>query len=103
MSNEEDFFNSAMEMGAEDCFFEDDNYEGVCSPKKLSIFYNELEKKFGEPEASGFHWKPVTLINIEGDKLKSLFNLLDELENDEDVQHVFSNFEASDEELGRLL
>ncbi|SVE07053.1 uncharacterized protein METZ01_LOCUS459907, partial [marine metagenome] len=51
----------------------------------------------------GFQWKPINLINIKGDKLKSLFNLLEELENDEDVQHVFSNFEASEEEIRKLL
>ena len=103
ISNEDDFFNIAMEMGADDCFFEEDNYEGVCLPDNLSTFYTELEKKYGEPEASGFQWKPINLINIEGDKLKSLYNFLEELENDEDVQHVFSNFEASEEEIRKLL
>ena len=39
---------------------------------------------------------------IEGDKLKSLINLLNELDNDEDVQQVFSNFEASEEELAKF-
>ena len=102
ISNEDEFFNFAIEMGAEDCFFEDNNYEGVCYPDKLSNFYSALEKKYGEPEASGFQWKPINLVNIEGDKLKSLFNFLEELENDEDVQHVFSNFEASEEEISKL-
>ena len=56
----------------------------------------------GEPVSSGFQWKPVTYVAIEGDKLKSLVNLLNELDNDEDVQQVFSNFEASDEELAKF-
>ena len=46
--------------------------------------------------------QPVTYVAIEGDKLKSLINLLNELDNDEDVQQVFSNFEASDEELAKF-
>ena len=102
ISDEDSFFNSAIEVGADDCFFEDGDYESVCLPDNLSIFYSELEKKYGEPEASGFQWKPINQVNIEGDKLKSLINLLEELENDEDVQHVFSNFEASEEEISRL-
>ena len=65
----------------------------------MSNFYSILEKKYGEPVSSGFQWKPISYINIEGDKLRSLINLLNELDNDEDVQQVFSNFEATDEEL----
>ena len=99
---EEDFFNFSIEGGAEDCFIEEDTYEAVSTPETLSNLYNYLDKKFGEPVSSGFQWKPVTYVAIEGDKLKSLINLLNELDNDEDVQQVFSNFEASDEELAKF-
>ena len=57
----------------------------------------------GEPESSGFQWKPSSLINVTGDKAKSLFNLLDDLENDEDVQQVFSNFDIDDREIEGLV
>ena len=102
VTSEENFFNFSIEGGAEDCFIEEDTYEAVSTPETLSNLYNYLEKKFGEPVSSGFHWKPVTYVAIEGDKLKSLINLLNELDNDEDVQQVFSNFEASDEELAKF-
>ena len=102
MTSEEDFFNFSIEGGAEDCFIEEDTYEAVSTPETLSNLYNYLDKKFGEPVSSGFQWKPVTHVVIEGDKLKSLINLLNELDNDEDVQQVFSNFEASDEELAKF-
>ena len=102
VTNEEDFFNFSIEGGAEDCFIEEDTYEAVSTPETLSNLYNYLDKKFGEPVSSGFQWKPVTYVAIEGDKLKSLINLLNELDNDEDVQQVFSNFEASDEELAKF-
>ncbi len=102
VTSEEDFFNYSIEGGAEDCFIEEDTYEAVSTPETLSNLYNYLDKKFGEPVSSGFQWKPVTYVAIEGDKLKSLINLLNELDNDEDVQQVFSNFEASDEELAKF-
>ena len=102
VTSEEDFFNFSIEGGAEDCFIEEDTYEAVSTPETLSNLYNYLDKKFGEPVSSGFQWKPVTYVAIEGDKLKSLINLLNELDNDEDVQQVFSNFEASDEELAKF-
>ena len=96
---DEEFFNYSIENGAEDCFLDEETYEAVCIPEQLSNFYSILEKKYGEPVSSGFQWKPISYVNIEGDKLKSLINLLNELDNDEDVQQVFSNFEATDEEL----
>ena len=103
VGNEDDFFSSAIEAGAEDCFFEENIYEALCKPDELSIFYTEIEKKFGEPESSGFQWKPSMLINVSGDKAKSLFNLLDDLENDEDVQQVFSNFDVEEGEMDKLV
>ncbi len=72
-------------------------------PDELSSFYTEIEKKFGEPESSGFQWKSLSSINVSGDKAKSLFNLLDDLENDEDVQQVFSNFDVDDSEIDDLV
>lgn len=103
ISGKDDFFNQVIDMGADDCFFEDEKYEGVCDPENLSDFYFKLEKKYGEPESSGFQWRPKDLIGIKGDKMQSLFNLLDELESDEDVQQVFSNFEVSEEEMSKLI
>ena len=58
--------------------------------------------KYGEPVSSGFQWRPDILVKVDGDKLKSLINLINELDSDEDVQQIFSNFEASDEELSRI-
>jgi DNA-binding regulatory protein, YebC/PmpR family len=72
VTSEEDFFNFSIEGGAEDCFIEEDTYEAVSTPETLSNLYNYLDKKFGEPVSSGFQWKPVTYVAIEGDKLKSL-------------------------------
>ena len=100
--SEEEFFNKAIDSGADDCLFDEDFFEGLCKPDELSNFYNLLQKEIGEPNASVFQWKPTSQINIEGEKLKSLFNLLNELENDEDVQHVFSNFEANEDEINNL-
>ena len=100
--SEEEFFNKAIDSGADDCLFDEDFFEGLCKPDELSNFYNLLQKEIGEPNASGFQWKPTSQINIEGEKLKSLFNLLNELENDEDVQHVYSNFEANEDEINNL-
>lgn len=101
--NEDNFFSATIDAGAEDCLFEEDIYEALCKPDELASFYASIENKFGEPESSGFQWKPSLLINISGEKAKSLFNLLDDLENDEDVQQVFSNFDIEEGEIDALI
>ena len=102
ITTEDEFFNFSIENGAEDCFVEEDEYEAVCLPDTMSKFYDLLAAKYGEPVSSGFQWRPDVLVKVDGDKLKSLINLINELDSDEDVQQIFSNFEASDEELSRI-
>ncbi|MDB9986308.1 YebC/PmpR family DNA-binding transcriptional regulator [Pelagibacterales bacterium] len=100
--NQDEFFSSAIESGAEDCLFEDDGFEALCSPDNLAAFYSSLENIFKEPESSGFLWKPSNLIDVTGEKVKILFNLLDELDDNEDVQAVFSNYDISEEDISSL-
>ena len=100
--NQDEFFSSAIEAGAEDCLFEDDGFEALCSPDNLAAFYSSLENIFKEPESSGFLWKPSNLIDVTGEKVKILFNLLDELDDNEDVQAVFSNYDVSEEDISSL-
>ncbi|MBL6840717.1 MAG: YebC/PmpR family DNA-binding transcriptional regulator [Pelagibacterales bacterium] len=100
--NQDEFFSSAIESGAEDCLFEDDGFEALCSPDNLAAFYSSLENIFKEPESSGFLWKPSNLIDVTGEKVKILFNLLDELDDNEDVQAVFSNYDVSEEDISSL-
>lgn len=100
--NQDEFFSSAIESGAEDCLFEDDGFEALCSPENLAAFYSSLENIFKEPESSGFLWKPSNLIDVTGEKVKILFNLLDELDDNEDVQAVFSNYDVSEEDISSL-
>ena len=100
--NQDEFFSSAIESGAEDCLFDDDGFEALCSPDNLAAFYSSLENIFKEPESSGFLWKPSNLIDVTGEKVKILFNLLDELDDNEDVQAVFSNYDVSEEDISSL-
>ena len=102
ISSKDDFFSFAIDAGAEDCLFEDDCFEALCLPENLSIFYSSLETIFSEPESSGFLWKPSTLVEVTGEKVKTLFNLLDELDDNEDVQSVFSNYDVSEEDISSL-
>ncbi len=47
-------------------------------------------------------WRPQNTIGVEGDKAASVMKLIDSLEDNDDVQNVYANFEISDEEMERL-
>ena len=55
-----------------------------------------LEAKFGEPRKAALMWKPKNTMAIDDDKGEKLINLLDVLNEHDDVQNVYANFEVSD-------
>ena len=57
------------------------------------------ESALGEAEAVKLAWKPQTPVNVAGDDVATLMKLIDALEEDDDVQTVWGNYEISDTEL----
>lgn len=63
---------------------------------------NALEEALGEPQSAKLIWKPQNTIDVEEEQARTLFKLIDVLEDDDDVQNVFSNFEISDDVMEKL-
>jgi transcriptional/translational regulatory protein YebC/TACO1 len=61
-----------------------------------------LEKSLGEPESAKFVFKPQNYVPVDAEKGATLLKLIGLLEDDDDVQDVYSNFEMSDEDLARV-
>jgi transcriptional/translational regulatory protein YebC/TACO1 len=61
-----------------------------------------LEAKFGEPESARLVWKPQTTVDVDADAASTLVKLIDALEESDDVQAVWANFEMSDEVMASL-
>ncbi len=74
----------------------------TCAVNALGEVTAALSKKFGEPAAAKFVWRPQTHITIEGDGADTLMKLLTQLDDLDDVQDVYSNEEMSEAELARL-
>ena len=55
-----------------------------------------LEAKFGEPRKSGLVWKPQNTVPVDDDKGEKLLKLIETLNEHDDVQNVYANFEVSD-------
>ncbi|MGD2134355.1 MAG: YebC/PmpR family DNA-binding transcriptional regulator [Maricaulaceae bacterium] len=100
--DEEAVLEAAIEAGAEDVVSDEDGHVITCAREDLSEVLKTLEASFGEPQSAAIVWKPQNTIEIEGDKAATLLKLLSALEDSDDVQNVFANFDISDEEMERL-
>lgn len=95
-------FEAALEAGAEDVSSSDDGHEIICQPDDLHAVAASLQEQFGEPKACKLAWKPQTLAPVPEDKVEGLFKLLDNLDDNEDVQHVTSNFDIPDDVMEKM-
>ncbi len=102
VASEDEMLEAAIEAGAEDVQSSDEMHEIYCAFDQLADVASALEKRFGEPQSAKPVWKPQNTIPVEGDKAATLLKLMNALDDCDDVQNVYANFEISDEEMERL-
>ena len=61
-----------------------------------------LEKRFGPASMAKLFWRPQTTVTVEGEAAETLVKLLDVLDDHDDVQNVYANFEMSDATMAKL-
>ncbi|MGJ8558227.1 MAG: YebC/PmpR family DNA-binding transcriptional regulator, partial [Sulfitobacter geojensis] len=88
---------AAIEAGAEDVESSEDGHVIWCADSDLNDVATALEAELGESESTKLVWKPTTTSELDLEGLEKLMRLVDALEDDDDVQRVTTNFEASDE------
>ena len=93
---------AAIEAGAEDVESSEDGHVIWCADTDLNDVATALEAELGESESTKLVWKPTTTTELDLDGMQKLMRLIDALEDDDDVQRVTSNFEASDEVMAQL-
>ena len=98
----DDVMMAAIEAGAEDVESDETSHVIWCADTDLAAVSNALEAQLGESETSKLIWRPTTTTELDLDGMQSLMRLLDALEDDDDVQNVTANFEASDEVMAEL-
>ncbi|TCP62966.1 YebC/PmpR family DNA-binding regulatory protein [Rhodovulum bhavnagarense] len=93
---------AAIEAGAEDVESSEDGHTVYCADTDLNEVSTALEAELGESESTRLIWKPSTTTELDLEAMQKLMKLVDALEDDDDVQRVTTNFEASDEVLAQL-
>jgi len=93
---------AAIEAGADDAQSDEDGHTITCAFEATGDVSAALEERLGTPESVKIVWKPQNLVPVDEEKAETLVELVARLEDDDDVQAVFSNFEVSDEVMAKL-
>jgi YebC/PmpR family DNA-binding regulatory protein len=93
---------AAIEAGAEDVQSDEDGHVVLCAFGDIGEVTSALEKALGEAESVKTIWKPQTSTPVDEDRARSILKLVATLEDDDDVQNVYANFEVDDETMARL-
>ena len=98
----DDVLMAAIEAGAEDVESDEEGHVIWCADTDLAAVSNGLEEQLGESDSTKLVWRPTTTTELDLEGMQTLMKLLDALEDDDDVQSVTANFEASDEVMAQL-
>jgi YebC/PmpR family DNA-binding regulatory protein len=93
---------AAIEAGAEDVESDEDGHRIWTTIESLHEVAKALEPMLGEAEGTKLAWKPSTEVEVRGDDAANLMKLIDGLEEDDDVQTVWGNYDVPEDELEKL-
>ena len=87
---------AAIEAGADDVVSTEEGFEVLTSLEGLRDVSKALEAKFGEPRRASLVWRPQTSVPVDDEAGEKILKLVGALEDNDDVQNVYANFEISD-------
>jgi YebC/PmpR family DNA-binding regulatory protein len=96
VASDDAMLDAAIEAGADDVVSGEGGHEIYASQATFRDVAKALEAKFGEPRKAAMTWKPQNTIAVDDDTGEKLLKLVDLLNEHDDVQNVFANFEVSD-------
>ena len=98
----EKIFEAALEAGADDVASSDDGHEIWTDQAALHEVAKALEPTLGEADGAKLAWRPQVMVEVGESDAATLFKLIDALDDDDDVQQVWGNYEISDEIMEKL-
>ncbi|WP_269931382.1 YebC/PmpR family DNA-binding transcriptional regulator [Aminobacter sp. HY435] len=94
--------DAAIEAGADDVQSDEDGHTITCAFENLSEVSKALEASLGDAESVKIIWKPQNNVPVDEERAQSLMKLVGTLEDDDDVQNVYANFEVDEATLAKL-
>ena len=100
--SEDAMMEAAIEAGAEDVESDEDGHVIYTAFEDLGAVIEALETALGPAKSTAVIWKPKTLTPVETETATSLFKLIDVLDDDDDVQNVWTNVDLTEEQMAAL-
>jgi YebC/PmpR family DNA-binding regulatory protein len=98
----DDMLEAAIEAGAENAETDAEGHEVTCAAPEFFQVRDALESRFGPPESARLEWRPMTSVTLDEARAASVLKLLDVLEDSDDVQNVYANFDIPDAVMRKL-
>ncbi len=93
---------TAIEAGADECISGEDTHEFIASIENFGGVRDALEEKLGPAQSARIEWRPQTTTAVSDENGETLVKLLEAIEDHDDVQHVYGNYELSDALMEKL-
>jgi YebC/PmpR family DNA-binding regulatory protein len=97
---EEDLFEIAIEAGADDLRDDEDNFEIITSPENFEGVQSAIKSAGIEPQMAEVSMVPQTYVKLEGGNAQQMLRLMEAIEDHDDVQKVYANFDIDEAEIG---
>ena len=100
--SEDQMLEVALEAGADECISDGESHEFITSPETFLPVREALEAKLGAPQSAAIIWRPQTMVAVSDDAGESLMKMIEILDDHDDVQNVYGNYELSDALMAKL-
>jgi YebC/PmpR family DNA-binding regulatory protein len=94
--NDEEIFELAIEAGADECKSNNECHEIQCQINEIYNVKKELEKKINNFISTEIEWIPLNRVKIANEKNEDVVNFFETLEEEDDVQNIYSNVQFSE-------
>ena len=102
VANADQMLEAAIDAGADDVASSENGHEIYTALDSLGEVAKALEAKFGEPRKASLTWKPQNTVAVDDEQGEKVLKLIESLNEHDDVQNVYANFEVSDALLAKM-
>ena len=99
--SEDAMLEAALEAGADECI-SGETHEFIASPESFAAVRDALEAKLGAPASAAISWRPQNTVAVPDEAGETLLKLIEVLDDHDDVQNVYGNYELSDALMAKL-
>jgi transcriptional/translational regulatory protein YebC/TACO1 len=100
--SEDAMLEAALETGADECVSTPEAHEFLTSIENFATVRDALEARLGAPQSAGIIWRPQSMVAVPDEAGETLIKLIEVLDDHDDVQNVYGNYELSDALMAKL-